>query len=274
LKELEQSLQRHIVKHGEKSPKVAMDYLQIGNEHFRKGHMMEAEANYMLAVQCDPSEHLSKAYLNLGTVKWRTGDLPSAIHFLQRALGPDELGTELRGISLEESTTAASAYHQLGICYALCGEWQRAISSLEAARMIRVRVLGPADVSVGRTLDMIGKVWSMQGNYEEAMNYYQKALVCLMSTDNVSNVSDANIATVLLNMARVQMTAGHPGAALTALQRAYKLLKTDMVAGRNCGEFQDPMKASLYQQTLQMLDRLRDLDTTCQAMKCLEEEAG
>ena len=152
---INKSIEQNIRDYGETHPTTVQLHIQMGNVCFREGSLVDAATAYRRAVDAcsddTPSgDYLSTAYLNLGTVYWRSGQIPYAIHCLKQALQTHEMHVAQLGQSLDESPTAASVFHQLGICYSLSEDWTNALDSLEHARSIRSRTAGstPGPLSV------------------------------------------------------------------------------------------------------------------------------
>jgi tetratricopeptide (TPR) repeat protein len=234
MKLLTKALRRNISRYGETHPTTAQIYNQIGNIYFRQGDWASAAVHYKLAMRCGGGEQLSAAYSNLGTVYWRRGEIETAIDYLHRALTAQP--------NLDTAGTA-SIYHQLGVCYALSNDTKNAIESLEKARAIRIRVLGPSDVAVALTNDAIGKVLCMQNKFDEAMACHQQALVCFQ------NAGIADTSGTWLNIVHVHLAVGNRDAALAALQEACRIQKS-------VGIDTNKSKAILHVQTLQMMARI------------------
>lgn len=247
IKALKLAVERNIRDYGEKHPTSVQLQIKLGNVYFRQGNLVGAASAYKQAVEmCDaPGEPLSTAYLNLGTVYWRSGEIPFAIQCLQQALQVNEMG--FCGQKDHTSTTVASAFHQLGICYSLSNDWTNALYSLERARSIRSRVSGGA-VSVAQTMDAIGKVHFMQGQFDVAMTCHEQALILL----HTAGVTDT--AATLQNMANVHVGASMPDVALAVLEQVRKVQNTVGIG--------TAAKAALHRQTLLMMADLYD-ETGC-----------
>lgn len=233
VKTLQKAIQRNIRKNGKKHHNTVQFRILLGNVYFRQGNLDRAAAAYKLAVEAcaAPGEHLSTAYLNLGTVRWRSGEISEAIRCLQQAL---------HEMLDEESMSAASAYHQLGLCYALTSDWTMAVTFLNRALTIRAR--GSSQVAVGQTMDAIGRVYFMQGRYDEALAFHHHALRLLQTAGVI------DIATPLQNIANVHIAASMPQAALAVLKDVYKIQRAAGIESAG--------KAVLHCQTLLKMAKL------------------
>lgn len=179
----------------------------IGNLHFRRNELKQAAVSYNLAIQyCadDSSNNEDRAvsHLNLGTVYWRDGDIPEAIWHLEKSLSLQSR-QQKSSSSLETSLTAASVFHQLGLCHSLSGNIECAISALIKALNIQKNVhKGEASIEVARIYDVIGKVFARANRYDDAIVFYQKAL------DLYTRLNSPNRTTVLKSIEMVNQSKG------------------------------------------------------------------
>jgi tetratricopeptide (TPR) repeat protein len=187
---LEWQLAQSLERDGEDHPTTSKLYNKVGNVYFRRGNFAVAATLYEQAARCASSEQQQQvAWLNLGTVYWRTQQVDTAIDYLQRAAQPQHRcrggsggGGGDSALSSEPNDAAATAaiqasvYHQLGLCYALLPDYQLSIQALHKAYEIRVQYYGDHHWSIAKTLDAIGRVHLLQGEYEAAIHCHGRAL--------------------------------------------------------------------------------------------------
>jgi tetratricopeptide (TPR) repeat protein len=182
---LEWQLTQSLERYSEDHPTTSKLYNKVGNVYFRRGHFARAATLYEQAARCASSEQQQHvAWLNLGTVYWRTQQVDTAIDYLQRAAQPQHRcrgggGGALSSEPNDAAATAAiqaSVYHQLGLCYALLPDYQLSIQALNMAYDIRAQYYGDHHWSIAKTLDAIGRVHLLQGEYEATIHCHGRAL--------------------------------------------------------------------------------------------------
>jgi tetratricopeptide (TPR) repeat protein len=197
LLELERQLQACSKSHGH--AETAAIYNEMGNVHFRQGNLKAAQESYKRAITCESGKHVATAYMNLGTVYWSQGDVRQALEMLEQALASHELDLLKVGKGLEDSPMAASVYHQLGLCHALKRDFGTAMTCMELA--FKIRNLSGATVDVGKTVDAMGKICYLQGDFYAAQEHHKSAYRLLAA-------SNAATETVLQNLANCYEATG------------------------------------------------------------------
>lgn len=173
---LQQQLKQLQQQYGDSHAMVATTWNWLGNAYFRQGNMEAALQAYKKVVLCEPGEHLADAYANIGTVHWTTGNVQEAIPFLRNALSVHEYNVMSNGQDPNRSIPVAGVQYQLGLALTLNKGYKEALKSLNQARAIREKVLGPNHMDVARTWDALGKVHFLQGDYREALKCHMQAL--------------------------------------------------------------------------------------------------
>jgi tetratricopeptide (TPR) repeat protein len=188
-------LAQSIERYGEGHPVTSRLFNQVGNVHFRRGDFTRAASCYERAAQCE-SEQQHIALLNLGTVYWRTNQVDTAIDYLKRARQhcrrrcDAAAGGVAEPVHSNNSNEAiqASVYHQLGLCYALRQDYPRSIQALHKAYNIRVQQHGmDHHTSIAQTLDAMGKVYLMMGEYDAAIHCHGRALTIVTASASSSS---------------------------------------------------------------------------------------
>lgn len=173
---LQHQLKQLQQQYGAEHAMVATTWNWLGNAHFRQGNMPAALEAYKKAVLCEPGEHLADAYANMGTVHWASGNVEESITYLQNSLSVHEYNVMSRGQDPNTSLPVGAVQYQLGLALTLHKDYEAALESLHQARAIRERVLGHQHMDVARTLDAMGKVFSLQGRFPQALDCHLQAL--------------------------------------------------------------------------------------------------
>lgn len=272
IRRLSKTIKRNVRDYGAKHASTVQLRIQMGNVCFRHGDLVGAANAYKKAVEaCDsPGEPLATAYLNLGTVYWRSGEISYAIHCLERSLQVLEMvdtaaaassskpppqqqrGHTKTDESSSATATAASAHHQLGLCHSLNGDWTRAMASLERAKAIRSAAPagnggGGGPIAVAQTVDAMGQVHRLRGEHEAALACHDRALALL---SGVPGAAATTVAT-LLHVADAHAAAARPLDALEVLHQSRALqLSANVNSNSNT--------AAQYRHTLDTMAQLYD----------------
>jgi tetratricopeptide (TPR) repeat protein len=193
MQSLEQALKNAVETHGSTHPKCAALYNKLGNSYFREDNLAQAKECYQNAVCCDPCRSTASAYLNLGTIYWRTAEADRAMPMLKQALDCHEADLQAQGNhSLLKSPFAASVYHQMGLCHALQTDFDNALASLKKSLAIYQRL--KASVEEGKILSAMGKVMTMKGDKQRAVAYHELSYRILASNQALSALYLSNLA--------------------------------------------------------------------------------
>ena len=230
LLELEKILKACRKSRGKKHFQNAAILNQIGNIYFRAGNNDAAATAYKEAIRCDPGEYTTTAYLNLGTVYWSTGDVQEAIPLLEQALSSHEMdvvlltetANEKENSRSGETDMAALVYHQLGLCYALLNEFETAMDYMKRALAIRESLPLESQALVGSTLDAMGKIYFMQGDYKTAVEYHEKAARLLI-------LANSDTLTVRQNLVNAYVAMGEDNRAIHVLGDIIPILRAKML---------------------------------------------
>lgn len=179
LESLQSQLLRRIQVYGPSHWSNVQVLNEMGNLHFRRGQHRAAQKCYQRALACDRGPYTAMACTNLGTVCWSIGELDHAQHWLVQALQCWERDCQVQNRTLQDSPMVASVYHQLGLVAALQNNYDMAIQQLTVAWQIRTG-LG-LNEDEGKTLDVMGKICSMQGRFPSAAEYHRQAYRVLRS---------------------------------------------------------------------------------------------
>lgn len=167
---------------------------RIGLVHFRAGNNKKAVQAYQRAVaETVDYTQLAQAYTNMGTVYWSTGNAGSAVQVLQQALATYALVALPKA---KEALAVAGVQHQLGLAFAMQGNYAAAIDSLRAAGVAKERLTGLKSVTTARTVDALGLVYRRCGDFARALECHEQAFGilrshgadCLETLDNLSQV--------------------------------------------------------------------------------------
>jgi tetratricopeptide (TPR) repeat protein len=238
-------LAQSIERYGEGHPVTSRLLNQVGNVHFRRGDFTRAASCYERAAQCE-SEQQHIAWLNLGTVYWRTNQVDTAIDYLKRARQQCRRRRDAAGGVAEpvhnnsnssNEAIQASVYHQLGLCYALHQDYPRSLQALHKAYNIRVQQHGmDHHTSIAQTLDAMGKVYWMMGEYDAAIHCHGRALTIVTASASSSSThpyqrhqpaattNTRSTMESLRNLAAVFRAAGRSSDLLETLSEQLRLL--------------------------------------------------
>eukprot|EP00522_Entomoneis_paludosa_P006565 CAMPEP_0172456090 /NCGR_PEP_ID=MMETSP1065-20121228/14180_1 /TAXON_ID=265537 /ORGANISM="Amphiprora paludosa, Strain CCMP125" /LENGTH=450 /DNA_ID=CAMNT_0013208761 /DNA_START=177 /DNA_END=1529 /DNA_ORIENTATION=+ len=209
--------------HGVGDSRVAPVWNLIGNARFRDGHHRAAVQAYEQAIKCEPGPHLVDSYCNMGTVFWAMGKVEDSLKQFKIALGAVIEGENLQ---------VADIQYQIGLAYTLLKKYDEALVSLKQAGKIRCDIEGSKHPDFARTLDAIGKVHTLQGNFKSALSCYQEALSIrqgLPFSDDRSKGSA--VLTSLQNIAILHKTSGSVDQAILAYGAVHAEQKEQLVTG-------------------------------------------
>jgi tetratricopeptide (TPR) repeat protein len=123
----------------------------------------------------------------------------------ERGEAHDIYRSVLQNIENPESLTAASIYHQLGLCHATRENAREALESLTMAYRLRKRLLGDSHALVGKTLNTMGAVHATLNNPRAALAHFREALtICRIHTTEEKDEDDLEIQHILKNISIVQ----------------------------------------------------------------------
>ena len=230
----------------------------IGNRYLEQGKYRDALRNFQKAVPLRRAENdrggENILLNNIASVSERLGEPHVALEGYSKAL---QIWQELHSTGQLENAdkTLATGFNNVALAYDRLGEWQQALENYEQA--LRLYEVG-APSETAKTLDNIGEVYVVLGDFERARDYYERArLSAGKSKDaraeaNVLNhigqlyvlegklfeavshfkqalalrEDDPAKANTLTNLGMVHFLQGNPGKALEAYQSALKLIES------------------------------------------------
>jgi tetratricopeptide (TPR) repeat protein len=191
----------------DRDSQIAALYNCIGNEHFRQRDYPKAVYYYKQAVQCHADlDQVAAAFANLGTVYWSTGDVGQSLAMLHQALETYEFYSAQQRRPVE-GLEVAGVHHQLGLVFALKRDFNKAVESLQKAFAIRERATGARSILTAKTVDALGKVYTMMGDVQTALQCHERAL-------DILNGHSVNTCSILENILAVQIVRGDDALAL------------------------------------------------------------
>lgn len=154
--------------------------LLVGRIHLQHGRWKEAESvlAHVLSPTGDRYRQL-QALTNLGFGRLRTGRYDEALTWLERALGLSDF---------ERTQAYATAMANAGICYSRLGMFDRAAHIQRRAVEIQ-RAQGGTKALV-EALGSLGVTHGLQGDFEQALGYFQQAFA---AAQGVGLSSDASL---------------------------------------------------------------------------------
>jgi protein O-mannosyl-transferase len=176
------------------SPLNSMVHYKLGSAYRDEGRFDEAVQSYLTTLYLTPD--FDAAYINLGVIAEKQDDLAKARYFYKKALAidPDVIETNnnlgviywkedyleeaidyyQKALSIDPNYPQAQiniveAYSVLGTRHAQKGEFVKALELLQNALSIN-----PHHPEV---LNNIGTIYASEGNRDEAIRYYEKAIL-------------------------------------------------------------------------------------------------
>ncbi len=158
---------------------------------------------------------LATAYLNLEKLDLAEGILIHALDAQQATLGRENLET-------------ARSLERLGEVYRLRGKFDDAAKCHQQALTIRTRLLGAAHPDTGESMNNLGRVYYGQKKLPNAEALFRRALEIFEqapppSSPTEAKTLEAKIATVLQDMARLQLELKNDAEAEPLYRRALEL---------------------------------------------------
>ncbi|CAB9520744.1 Kinesin light chain [Seminavis robusta] len=157
-------------------PQLGLDAMEnIGNVHLEK-------KEYGLAIECF-EECLGCLRIELGNIHGKVADALIAMGDAQTAveLGDEALRSYREALAIrlylfgENDSSVGAALERMGPVEFRNGEYEKALSMLVEAIRIRQNNDAEEDVGYSNVLFMIGNIHKMQGNDEEAMDWWTDA---------------------------------------------------------------------------------------------------
>ncbi len=165
-----------MTEYGERHPKIAAHYNNLGEVYYSKGQYDRAIGYYEQALEIDKEFYgerhpdIAIWYNNLGLAYKNKGEYDRAIGYYAQAL---EIDKEFYG---ERHPAIAIRYNNLGQVYSSKGEYDRAIGYYEQALDIDKEFYGERHPSIAIRYTNLGGAYRNKGEYDRAIGYYAQAL--------------------------------------------------------------------------------------------------
>ncbi len=212
---------------------MQIDYLQTAKDYWQTGNFKLATANYLKAIEIDPT--IAEPYSQLGIIYAQKEDLDTAINYFQQAIALDP--------------NYVDAYYNLGIALTQKADIEGAIASFEQAINLQPDYIN-AYLNLGLiylkiqdsessafcyqmalefdpncidAYESLASIFKDRGMLKESIEYYQLALKSFSEVnDSVSNISTIK-ANICLNLGNCFYLQEQLEQSLEAYQQAYSL---------------------------------------------------
>ena len=156
---------------------------------------------------------------------FKVNDFKSAIQYATKALKTRQ------AVLGENHVLTAESFRQLGLIFMeTAADHEKALSHFNQARLIENRLKDealPSSLNLGetKTLNLMGLWHFRQGQYQNAIDYYKKALDALQSTSEQPDTPNLLQATIENNIGDTYRISGLPNQALPHLKNALLINK-------------------------------------------------
>jgi tetratricopeptide (TPR) repeat protein len=194
--------------------------------------------------------NLADAYSNIATIYWKEANIPTATEFLLRSLqahqhynaffvevtsADDSTEARLASPSTSSRTnrklSMAAVLHQLGLAWTLTGDYGKAEKALHQAYAARMKVYkGKDHVQIAQSLDCMGTLSFLQGDYKKALHYHEQALSVRCSLTMQGTVSEG-IVSSLRHISGVHSAMGDHASALFGYRAVLSMQKELLLEG-------------------------------------------
>ncbi|NIM79033.1 MAG: CHAT domain-containing protein [Candidatus Aminicenantes bacterium] len=162
---------------GEHHPDVAKTYNSIALVYWNKRQSGNANLNYLksygiklLYSNKEVPEDMEKKYRSMDEGEYKKGELSGARNHFNRSL------SEYMKLYGQNKPLFARVYEQIGILYALEGDYENALEYLRKAFNIRLEVYGDPSPEAGTGYLNIGICLRLKEDHEEALKFLNTAL--------------------------------------------------------------------------------------------------
>ncbi len=199
---------------------VAQSLVQAAASYAELGRYTEAKSRYERALQLRETlgdlQPLAQTLNEYGTWYYEQGDYDKALELYRRALQIREARQQQNPKDAENTNGLFNLQNNIGLVYAERGDHITALNLFNQS----LSIILPQGRDIGRVLQYIGSVHSRQGNYELALQYYQKALQA-----NQQQADPVFIVRTLNHIGDIYHEQNQPAQALDYFRRARELIE-------------------------------------------------
>jgi tetratricopeptide (TPR) repeat protein len=203
--------------YGEKHPKVALSYNNIGIIYYRQGAYDKALEFHQksLAVRQDmfEGEHpaIAQCYNNIGLNYWKKGEYEKALEYFQKTLGIEQ---KIYG---ERHPKVARSYNNIGIIYYEQGEYDKALDCYDKVLDIYFKTFGEEHPEIASAYNNMGVIYCLLGEYKKALDYHEKSLTVRLK---IYGTEHPDTAYSYFNIGQVYWQTGEHDKALKHFQKS------------------------------------------------------
>lgn len=176
----------------------------VMNQHFEPMKQLALDSYGALEVNTrSDSIYLFNHYRWLGLIHRYLGEYDRSFEHLKKSLN---LGTEVYG---KGDPLTAVANYNIGINYAITGDFNNALSYLLLSKEIKLKHYTEDSLSLSHDFNALGLVYEGLGDYDEAMLYHEKTIKLKRRHSDKFNRglgrSYLNLGTLLITMGQPQL---------------------------------------------------------------------
>lgn len=183
-----------------------------------KGDLKEAIRVAKLAVDAAPDpQHSARSLDRLGFFEYTSGDMRGGESHLRAAL-------EIRAKAGEDTLDYAESANDLALACRDAAKLPEARTLGEQAVAIRTRLTGPKDLRVAESLNTLGSILGLMGEYDLAISRFEEAVAIHEARKDPADLNE-EYGTLLINLAGTYQRAGKYSSAETAFQKGLDVLR-------------------------------------------------
>ncbi len=185
---LEKSLAIRHAYYGQSHPTIAESYHNLSTYFFGQRQMEQffefADKSLKMNLEHFGNDHIKIAsnYHNLAAGYERNRNYEKAISYYEKSL-------QIKQSNDADHSSIANTYNSMGNCYGKWGNKAKQGELLELALKVRIAALGKRDVKVAFSHSNLGKFFYLQGQFQKALEQFQKGLVAVSTEFDGTDIS-------------------------------------------------------------------------------------
>ncbi|MCU0645122.1 MAG: tetratricopeptide repeat protein, partial [bacterium] len=189
---------------GEKNPFVAGCYLNMGLVFDRQGDYEKALEYYnkslSLILETSGEDHplVAEIYNNMGIVYKKKADYATALQFYHQTLGinlarfgehhPNVIKSYMNIANVHSLENDFETHHNIGAAKSANGNFEEARRELNNGLSIGIKIFGKKHPFISEIYFELGENSTNQDHFEQALHYYQQAIIALVSDFENQNI--------------------------------------------------------------------------------------